>query len=302
MALARTHTWQRDSTHLPPDTDQNLIFLHVYPLIAGAAASGGSGGSGGAGAAGSAASAAVDRDSPTYVLTACSLDQLKRLVPSKLASYSQRKRTLGVLTAAESRLEALETQMITMARALTAAEQEEYDVTTREALGEKAAWLQGEVKAQVAAGKLTALERERVIHGMDEKLAAARAELAAAEAAGGGGKKVVALAAAIEGLLSKKAALQATPPVAHAVRGDVEMRRCLVGIANAERLRASIAKVGRLATLAEAKELGAKLDHEERLAVLKTEARGWLEEDAEFDARVDAALRVLAAAAGGKRR
>ena len=244
----------------------------------------------------------MDRDSPTYVLTACSLDQLKRLVPSKLASYSQRKRALGVLTAAESRLEALETQMITMARALTAAEQEEYDVTTREALGEKAAWLQGEVKAQVAAGKLTALERERVIHGMDEKLAAARAELAAAEAAGGGGKKVVALAAAIEGLLSKKAALQATPPVAHAVRGDVEMRRCHVGIANAERLRASIAKAGRLATLAEAKELGAKLDHEEHLAVLKTEARGWLEEDAEFDARVDAALRVLAAAAGGKRR
>lgn len=280
------------------DVDANLEYLHVFPRLAAKATPGG--GSGGAGAgAESTAAPAVDRESPAYVVTACTLAQLQRLVPSRVVSYSQKKRLLGVLQDADRRLEALDNKMMTTAQPLSPGEQEEYDVTTREALAEKVAWVQAEIKAQVAAGKLTAAEKEHVLAGMDDKLAAAKAELAAAAASNP--KKAAALQAGLDGLAARRSALAAAPPVTHAVRGDADMRKAVLGMQSADKLRARIAKEGRLATIPEARELGARVDHEERLAALKAEARGWFEEDAEFDARVDAALKALAARATGRR-
>ena len=289
------------------DTDQNLEYLHVFPRLAKSAASSapaGHAGGGGAVAA-AAAAAAVDQASPEYVCVACSLEQFQRLVASRVVPYAGKKRLLAALQAWDARLAAWDAAMMATARPLSAAEQETYDVTTREALGEKVAWLQGEMKAQVAAGRLTGLEKERVLAGMDEKLAAARAEQAAAAAAGAAGaKRAAALAASVDALAARRSALAACAPGVHALRGDVEMRKAQVGIANGERLKAKLAKEGRLATLAEARELGAKLDCEARLAELQAAARTWFEDDAEFDARFAAAMRALQARAapGGGRR
>jgi len=89
----------------------------------------------------------------------------------------------------------------------------------------------------------------------------------------------------------------------HPLRGDADMRKAQVGIANGERLKAKIAKEGRLATLAEARELGGKLDAEAALRELQSAARTWFESDDEFKARFAAAMRALQARqAGGARR
>jgi len=292
------------------DTGANLIYLHVYPIVvvseAGAAGAGaGSGGEGRAGAGGSGSAAGVGPaglalESPEYTLLTCPLDQFQKAVAAKVVSYAQKKRLAALLGDYEKRLETHEAKMIATAAPLSATEQAEYDLSTREALAEKSAWLQKEMKDQVAAGRLTAPEREKVAAAMSEKATSLKAELAAAKEAGAA-KKVTALEAAVAQLEERRAAVAAAPAINHPVRADGEMRKALSGIEAADRLKATISRAGRLASLAESHELAKRSDHEERLAALRAEARGWFEADDEFDARCAAAMKALAGA-GGRRR
>lgn len=281
------------------DIDANLEYLHVYPKIASKAAAA-VGGGGGAGARddGSASSAGggagLNRESPEYMVVACNMDQLKRIVQVKVPTYSSKKRLLGVLQDYDRKLEALDNKMMATAQPLSAAEQEEYDVTTREILAEKIAFVQGEMKAQVSTGKLTSSEKERVLHGMDEKLQAMKAELAAATSAGQA-KKVTSIQAAIDQLAARQASVASSAAIVHPVKGDVDMKKCEIGMANCDRLAANIKKAGRLATIAEARELGMKSDFEEKLAQLRKDARTWFESEEEFEERFAAAMKALAA-------
>lgn len=300
-ALGSAGVWKHQH-----DTGANLMYLHVFPKLAAAGGSGaaaGGAGSAAAGGAGSgsasaaAASPALVAGTPENTVLTCPQEQFKKAVASRVVSYAQKKRLHAFLADFVKRLEAHEATMVTSAKPLPPDAQAEYELCGKDDLAEKAAWLQGEMKAAVAAGALTAAEKEKVIASMEERAAAIKAELTAAAAPGGKAlseAKQTALRAAGADVAERRAALAAAPAVTHPVRNIAEIVGVLRSLEALDRLQRNIKAAGRLATVAEATELGRRLDLEPRLEELKAEARGWFEADDEFKTRLDAAVKAAA--------
>ena len=139
------------------DLAQNLVFFHVFPRFEKPAeAEGGGGGGGGEGAC------AKPPPTPAQRIVSCALEELKRMCPSKIMTFSEKRRAQEVLGEAIARIDALEAKMAARAQ-MTDAEMEEYGELNREALEDKAKWLQAECKSQVASGLLTAAEFSTIL-------------------------------------------------------------------------------------------------------------------------------------------
>lgn len=167
-ALGSAGVWKHQH-----DTGANLMYLHVFPKLAGAssgAAGSSAGAAGGAGSAaggagsgaGSAASPALTAGTPENTVLTCPMEQLKKAVASRVVSYAQKKRLHAFLVDFGKRLEAHEVTMVASAKPLPPDAQAEYELCGKDDLAEKAAWVQGEMKSAVAAGALTAAEKEKV--------------------------------------------------------------------------------------------------------------------------------------------
>ena len=269
------------------DTGQNLVFIHVFPRIVAAPA-----------IAVAAAAAAADAPlviTPTQRVLNSTLAEFQRMIASRAPTWSEKRVVHAAeLGAAITRMDTYETNLATRVP-LSAAEQAEYDGLTRELLVEKSAWLHGEIKAHVAAGRLTGAEVLVVVKEMETKLAGMRAE---AEKMTPGSEKAAAAAAAIAALDGKRAALAKALPAALApLRAEAEIRKIRGRLAALERLEK--ARAGTAFTIAELREVGERPDLEAKLAALLAEAKGWWEADDAFAARVAASTRGGGGAGGG---
>ena len=248
------------------------------------AAEGGGGGGGGE-------EAPAAPPSPAQRLVACSLEELKRMAPSKIMTFTEKRRAQDVLAAAVARIDALEAKMASRAQ-MSEAEVEEYGALNREGLEEKAKWLQGECKAHVAGGLLTAAEYATILKEMGEKLAAMTAEASRLPA---GDKRSEAAGAKIAELTAKREATAGASAraVMPPLRGAAELVKARSALERLRRMEKE--KSGKLLSVAEAQQLGQMAELEARIQSGLADARGFFETDDEFALR----LQNAASAAGG---
>jgi hypothetical protein len=244
------------------DTGQDLKFFHVYPRATLMAAAAGGG-------AEESSSSLAALGSPAYLATACAFDTFKKMVGAKTQSWSQRKRLAGELKDSSDRLVALEAKMMA-AKPLTTEEQELYDLTTTEALAEKVAWLEAQLKAMVEAGTLTAGEKEQLGAQMG-----ARAEALAGEAAEarseGKEKKALKLEAQAEAVALRRAQVAAAEAVRHPLKHEDAIKQLRVAILPLVALEAGPG----LRSMEEMKKIGTRPGMEDEVAQLESDSRGW---------------------------
>lgn len=251
------------------------MFFHVFPnFVKPVEESGGGGGGEGEGA--------PAPPTPAQRVVSCALDELKRMAPTKIMTFSEKRRVQELLQGAIKRIDDLEGKMAGRAQ-LSEAEVEEYGELNREALEEKLKWCQGECKAQVAAGLLTVAEYGVIVKEMGGKLGSMKEEAAKLPA---GDKRCEAAAARIAELTAKweKAQADSARAVLPPLRGAEEIRKMKSALERLRRIEKE--KNGKLLTVAEARELSNISDLEERITAAVQEARGFFETDEEFNIRL----------------
>ena len=265
------------------------VFFHVFPRfqkpVEEAAAGGGAG-----------EDATLTPPTPEQRIVSCTLDELKRMTPSKIMTFSEKRRVQEILSKAIGRIDELEAKMAGRA-ALTPSELEEYGALSREALEEKQKWFQVECKSHVSNGLLTAAEYSVIAKEMGEKLKAMAEEAGKLPA---GDKRCEAASARIEELTKKreKVVADSSRAVLPPVRGADEIRKMKNALDRLKRIERE--KGGKLLSVAEAMELSGIADLEERLSVALNDARGFFETDEEFGLRLQHALAMSGGT--GKRR
>ena len=264
------------------DTDQNLVYLHVFPAFKVAAATETESGGGNA-----ASLAAVAPPTPSARVISCTFAEFSKLVNSRVLTYNEKRRCASVLTGALLKLDDFESRLASRVT-LTPSELDEYGELSRETLVEKAAWLQSEIKAQVVSRRLSAREFTMILGEMETKMNALKED-----------QRPTAIKS-LEELTAKHAALKSasSSPVLPPLRNEADIRKVRTSLGALDRLEAKAS--GRLLTMNEAKELGTRAALIEHHNSLIDDARGFFEETADFELRLASAL--AAGAPGGKKR
>jgi hypothetical protein len=253
------------------DTDQNLVYLHVFPAFKVAAALAAEKDSGGG------SEAVIAPPTPSARVISCTFAEFSKLVNSRVLTYNEKRRCASVLTSALLKLDDFESRLASRVT-LTPSELDEYGELSRETLVEKAAWLQSEIKAQVVSRRLSAREFTTILGEMETKMTALKDE------------KRPAAVKSLEELTAKHAALKisSNAPVLPPLRNEADIRKVRTALGALDRLEAKAA--GRLLTMNEAKELGTRAGLIEHHNSLIDDARGFFEETSDFELRLAAAL------------
>lgn len=177
------------------------------------------------------------------------------------------------------------------AQALSPEEQEAYEVTSKESIAEKVAWLEAQLKAMVDGGQVTSGEKQQLLAQMETRADALAVELSAAKAEDKP-KKAEKLEAQLGQVKSRISALKAAEPIRHPLKHEEAIKALRVAIIPLLKLEA----MPGLRSMEEMKRIGTRPDMEAEVARLEADSRGWFEEDAEFSAR----CALIAAAAALK--
>ena len=266
------------------DTDQNLVYLHVFPVskVVEKASEGD--------VVASASAQTPSGPTPTARVIAAPLPDFQKLVANRVMTWNEKRSCAAILAGALAKLDDFELRLSSRA-ALTPVELSEYQELSREGLTEKVQWLHGEIKGQVASKRLSAREFSIILGEMDVKMAALKGEVAGGRAAA---------ATALEQLTAKAVALKtaSAAPVHPPFRGEAEIRKCRAALGALDRLEAKCA--GRLLSVAEARDLSSRVGLIDTHNALIDDARGFFEETIDFELRLASAL--AAGAPPGKKR
>jgi len=264
------------------DTNKNLKFVHVFPLIGGGAAAEG----------GEEEEEEEDEGpkSPEEALMVFEGEDFERLVNTHLKTYSQLKRLLDMLKARVVKLEEIEAKMIKMVT-LSAEEQKLFDSIAADALKVKMKFVGVKLQGMVDDGKLTSAEKTALMEQLESKLETVEVERAKAEAEGKA-KKVTAMEASRDVMLKTKSVLKdctavGLPPL----RYNDEIRKLHAKMRSL--LQIEKEKKGHY-TMDELKKIGEKTEIEEALGEYQSRSRMWLEDDGVFQERLDACKRSSA--------
>eukprot|EP00929_Paragymnodinium_shiwhaense_P000152 TRINITY_DN100395_c0_g1_i1.p1 TRINITY_DN100395_c0_g1~~TRINITY_DN100395_c0_g1_i1.p1 ORF type:complete len:418 (+),score=160.34 TRINITY_DN100395_c0_g1_i1:86-1339(+) len=260
------------------DTNKNLKFVHVFPKISGAAQ---------ASAAADGGEEEEEEEKPMSkedLLFHATDDEFDRMMTAHLITYSQKKKLLELLMTRISNLEKIEAKMTSLQQ-LTPEEQAMYDDIGADELSAKVKHVKTTLQAMVDGGKLTSREKAAFEEGLDEKLEGVEAELTKANVEGKA-KKIEALEKAKKQLCEarkniKDAGSASLPPLRHGAEIG-KLHRKLMELHKLEK-----DKKGNY-SMDELKRLGDKADIEEALTELENRSRGWFEEDAIFQERLQA--------------
>jgi hypothetical protein len=256
------------------DTGQNIKTIIVFPHVLccqkkapGAATSGSA-----------AAASAPAANSPETIVRAAGLDTFKEIVASKTSTWKQKKNLLKVLQDGLDDYRALEAKLV-RGEALSPAEQARYDESTGED-EVKITWLQGEIKAAVDSGKLTAKEKAEVLGHIDSNIAAVTTELDKARAENKP-KKVATLEDKLKALVERKASVQRVEAVPfHRLKHCDEIMKHRLKLLALQPLEEK--QRAQSLTMAELKMLEPKPDIEEAIRGLEQASKGWFADEEIF--------------------
>eukprot|EP00904_Undaria_pinnatifida_P003248 jgi/Undpi1/12924/HiC_scaffold_7.g02590.m1 len=220
--------------------------------------------------------------SPDYMAAVCTFETFQEMVQEKVTSWSQKRRLLRHLDSFVARQKESE-QKLTRMETLSAEEEDIYENVDVDVAAQKISWLTSLVKAMVENGQLTKAEHEQVLTQVATKLDALQAEHAAATEKNDEAK-LARIHKQGEQLTLRRAMVHANAPITHKVKHQDELRAITAKLIKIEKLESTR---GRLLTIDEVKQVGAKDELLERAGVLEADSRGWFEEDEEFEARLN---------------
>ncbi|CAE7503660.1 unnamed protein product [Symbiodinium pilosum] len=258
------------------DTNKNLKFVHVFPKLSAEVRTE---------AAGEEEAAEEPAATPAELLLRSDDAEFLRLVQAQVVTYGEKKKLLEILKQRISDLEAIEAKMARLER-VEASEEALFNDVGAEELKEKKKVVEGEMKAMVDAGRLTAAEKADFLEQLEGKVSQANAEIQKAQQDGKAKKvqartvhrtlaanrvfrDVQALQQQLEILQNTKAAVKEAepaplPPLKHGAK--IRELRLNLGLTR----------------------LGERPEIEEAVTELERRAKGWLESDEVFQERLEA--------------
>jgi hypothetical protein len=261
--------------------------------------SGGSGGGGGGEGDLQQGPPLLVTGSPEYrIVMASNKNILERMMESKCQTWSQKKEAMTVMDDLFTRVQACDEKLM-HGTPLTAVEQDFYDICQAPfSLANKQDVIRELMHVQVDAGKITALERNQLLHQVQERLQAMDKEVAAAVSENKPKLKEKLEQKRLK-VLEREEKLQAIVPISPPpLKLQAEINKLRAEAVPLKQVQD--AGTGRLLSVKESQTVSKLLELLDEIEVLEQDSRGWFEEDGAFDARLQASRRAATAAAAKK--
>lgn len=234
---------------------------------------------------------------PEQLITMSSVDVFKRKIGSKCVSWSQKKACIGVIGEVKDIAARLDQKLIG-GNPLTDTEQEFYDSCDISALEMKEKYLRQVMQEHVDEGKISTLEKTRLLVQVREKLNNLKKDIIDATSHK--------MSKKIEKLKMQKNKLEErenkieniTPILPYPLRfqSDIDkLRQQLKPF-----LKLENETKGRLLTLKETTAMSQKYEIEEQIKEFEEQSRGWFEDDESFQGRVNVSRERALRKASGK--
>jgi len=187
------------------------------------------------------------------------------------------------------RVEGLDTKLLS-GTPLNDAEQEFYDDVGLDSLTQKENLVKAEMQKHVEEGRITRLEKTKLLAQVEEKIAVLQKDISEATEEKKP-KKVQKLTAQKEKVAEREKMLSnITPTAPHALKHELEIRKLRKEMQPLLQLEKETK--GRLLSLKETTILARKEEIQEEIEILEWNSKGWFEEDEEFSTRVHASRAI----------
>lgn len=275
------------------DTGKNLKTIVVFPLIQtlndtmGDLALGD----------GQKGPAILEDGSPKQLLAMASMNTFERMLISKCPSWSQKKVCVAVIEEVKAIVQGLDNNLM-QGTPLTDSEQEFYDECDLTSLENKENYTKSEMQKHVEEGKITPLEKKKLLAQVQEKLAVLEGDIKDATE-NQKPKKLQKSQAQKQKLTERVATLDAIKTcMPHPLKQQPAIEKLRKEMQPLLKLEKETK--GRLLSIKETTAMGRKDEIEDEILYFEEDSRGWFEEDEDFQLRIDASralARTKAAAA-----
>mmetsp|Transcript_32933 Transcript_32933/g.39465 ORF Transcript_32933/g.39465 Transcript_32933/m.39465 type:complete len:444 (+) Transcript_32933:55-1386(+) len=273
------------------DTGKNLKTIVVFPKIFDESAMGDlnlEGGGGGYGDNGGG-EPVLEKNSPKSMMAMSSIQVFTRMLSSKCQSWSQKKLCAVAIGEIKEIVESLDAKLLSGVP-LNDSEQEFYDDVSLDSLSQKEAMVKTEMQQHVEEGKITRLEKTKLLTQVQEKIDALEKNISEATEEKKP-KKVQKLTLQKDKVVEREKMLSnITPTAPHALKHELEIRKLRKEMQPLLKLEKETK--GRLLSLKETTTLARKDEIEEEIEILEYKSLGWFEEEEEFRIRVDASRAI----------
>ncbi len=270
------------------DTGKNLKTIVVFPMISTSDGGGNNSVSNDFGELSlkdGGGQSLLEEGSPKEMIAmTSSMNTFERMVKNKCPSWSQKKACLSVIADLKSMLETMDTKLLN-GTVLTEQEQEFYDSISMDSIELKSNFCKEEMKKHVDEGNITKLEKEKLLSQVNDKIKTLDEEIDVATKERKP-KKLSKLSAQKDKLSERLDTLEniiPKPPVPLKHQPEIQkLRKEMQPLLKLER-----ETKGRLLTIKETTIMARKEEIEEEILVLEEKSRGWFEDDADFQVRLD---------------
>jgi len=271
------------------DTGKNLKTIVVFPKIFDETAGMGDLNLEGGGGYDNRGEPVLEKNSPKSMMAMSSIQVFTRMLSSKCQSWSQKKLCAVAIGEIKEIVESLDAKLLSGVP-LNDSEQEFYDDVSLDSLSQKEAMVKTEMQQHVEEGKITRLEKTKLLAQVQEKVDALEKTISEATEVKKP-KKVQKLSLQKDKVVEREKMLSnITPTAPHALKHELEIRKLRKEMQPLLKLEKETK--GRLLSLKETTTLARKDEIEEEIEILEYKSLGWFEEEEEFRIRVDASRAV----------
>lgn len=240
----------------------------------------------------------LEENSAEQMIAVSSNTVFEKNIGSKCPSWSQKKACGVVISEIKEIMDSLDGKLL-KGTVFTPSEQDFYDAVTVDSLEQKAAYIKQEMQKHVEAGKITRVEKGKLLTQVTEKIENLEKEIDTATKESKP-KKVNKLTAQKGKLTERQKTLDGiTPQPPHPLRHQAEIEKLRKEMQPLLKLENQTK--GRLLTLKETTTLSRKYEIEEEITELEDKSRGWFEDDEDFQTRVEASRSQASKRAAAKK-
>jgi len=229
--------------------------------------------------------AILEEGSIEEMIAIASMVTFEKMLISKCPTWSQKKACINIIGSIKGVVESLDEKLL-KGTPLDDSEQEFYDRCDLTSLENKEGHVKKEMQKQVEEGRMTSLDKSRLLKQVGEKLENLDGDIVEATK-NNKPKRLQKLKAQKEKLTERKSTLEevkacAPPPFKNQPQIEI-LRKELQPLIKLEK-----EVKGRLMSIKETSAMTKKEELEEEIIQLENSSRGWFEEDEDFQVRVEA--------------
>jgi len=226
----------------------------------------------------------LESGSPKSMIAMSSIQVFARMLKAKCQAWSQKKLCIVAIGEIKEIVESLDAKLLSGVP-LNDSEQSFYDDVSLDSLSQKEAMVKTQMQEHVEEGKITRLEKTKLLAQVQEKIDALEKNISEATEEKKP-KKVQKLSLQKEKVVEREKTLSnITPTAPHGLKHELEIRKLRKEMQPLLKLEKE--KKGQLLSLKETTTLARKDEIEEEIVILEDKSRGWFEEEEDFRIRVD---------------